>query len=163
MQFTNQGWRNLRFKVAWRTKLWTVVSKFSEWLLQFCPPHAPSTRCQMRFAGYSRITVFGMAVVTRHRSAPAMWSLSSFFYLWTLAIKHPDTLLKFQVESFNWMPSVILLRTLCEHPSPTGSVRCTQALVSWLQLSLSSCLYRASVTIKTLYYPTAAQIYNSQI
>jgi hypothetical protein len=27
----------------------------------------------------------------------------------------------------------------------------------------SSCLYRASVTIKTLYYPTDAQIYNSQI
>jgi len=26
---------------------------------------------------------------------------------------------------------------------------------------ISSCLYRASVTIKTLYYPTDAQIYNS--
>jgi len=26
---------------------------------------------------------------------------------------------------------------------------------------LSSCLYRASMTIKTLYYPTDAQIYNS--
>jgi len=25
----------------------------------------------------------------------------------------------------------------------------------------ASCLYRASVTIKTLYYPTDAQIYNS--
>jgi len=27
--------------------------------------------------------------------------------------------------------------------------------------SLSACLYRASMTIKTLYYPTDAQIYNS--
>jgi len=55
-----------------------------------------------------------------------------FFYLWTLAIKHPDTLLKFHVENFNRMPSVILLRTLCEHPSPSGSVRFTHsALVSW--------------------------------
>ena len=27
----------------------------------------------------------------------------------------------------------------------------------------SSCLYRASMTIKTLYYPTDAQIYNSHI
>ena len=26
---------------------------------------------------------------------------------------------------------------------------------------LSSCLYRASMTIKTLYYPTDAKIYNS--
>ena len=29
------------------------------------------------------------------------------------------------------------------------------------EASRSSCLYRASVTIKTLYYPTDAQIYNS--
>jgi hypothetical protein len=28
-------------------------------------------------------------------------------------------------------------------------------------LCQSFCLYRASVTIKTLYYPTDAQIYNS--
>ena len=28
-------------------------------------------------------------------------------------------------------------------------------------LALSSCLYRASMTIKTVYYPTDAQIYNS--
>jgi len=28
-------------------------------------------------------------------------------------------------------------------------------------LDQSSCLYRASVTIKTLYHPTDAQIYNS--
>jgi len=27
--------------------------------------------------------------------------------------------------------------------------------------TLSSCLYRASVTIKTLYYPTDEQVYNS--
>jgi len=30
-----------------------------------------------------------------------------------------------------------------------------------IQRELSSCLYRASMTIKTLYYPTDAQIYNS--
>jgi len=31
------------------------------------------------------------------------------------------------------------------------------------QTHQSSYLYRASMTIKTLYYPTGAQIYNSQI
>jgi len=31
----------------------------------------------------------------------------------------------------------------------------------WTDVSKSSCLYRASVTIKTLYYTTDAQIYNS--
>ena len=77
--------------------------KIFRMIIAVFPSHAPSTRCQMRFAGYSRIKVFGMAVVTRHRLAPRMWSPSFFFFvnLWILAIKHPDTLLKFHVENFN--------------------------------------------------------------
>jgi len=40
-------------------------------------------------------------------------------------------------------------------------IPCVKLLIPKYIVQKSSCLYRASMTIKTLYYQTDAQIYNS--
>jgi hypothetical protein len=91
-----------------------------------------------------------------------------FFFIWSTKylpktpnhVAHLDAILSSSLILHLFFISTLFSNTLS--PCPAMSVKKIRTQITQ-RAKLQSCLYRASMTIKTLYYSTDAQIYNSWI